>query len=148
MSRIGVMLCGHGSRSEAAVDEFAVLARKLPALLPPEWMVDYGYLEFANPVIRAGLDNLRKAGCERILAVPGMLFAAMHAKNDIPSVLRAYAAEHGIPVDYGRDLGVDARRITHWLQGTRPVPSGVWSDLQKIAMQRLTDVQDAAAGLL
>ncbi len=111
MSRIGVMLCGHGSRSEAAVDEFAVLARKLPALLPPEWMVDYGYLEFANPVIRAGLDNLRKAGCERILAVPGMLFAAMHAKNDIPSVLRAYAAEHGIPVDYGRDLGVDARMI-------------------------------------
>ena len=105
------MLCGHGSRSEAAVDEFAVLARKLPALLPPEWMVDYGYLEFANPVIRAGLDNLRKAGCERILAVPGMLFAAMHAKNDIPSVLRAYAAEHGIPVDYGRDLGVDARMI-------------------------------------
>ncbi|WP_068112829.1 sirohydrochlorin chelatase [Tropicimonas marinistellae] len=111
MSKIGVMLCGHGSRSQAAVDEFAVLARKLPALLPDDWMVDYGYLEFANPVIRAGLDNLREAGCERILAVPGMLFAAMHAKNDIPSVLNAYAAEHGIAVDYGRDLGVDARMI-------------------------------------
>ncbi len=91
MSRIGVMLCGHGSRSEAAVDEFAVLAQKLPALLPADWMVDYGYLEFANPVIRDGLDRLRQAGCDRILAVPGMLFAAMHAKNDIPSVLNAYA---------------------------------------------------------
>ncbi|MFV0334965.1 MAG: sirohydrochlorin chelatase [Tropicimonas sp.] len=111
MSRIGVMLCGHGSRSQEAVDEFAVLAQKLPALLPEGWMVDYGYLEFANPVIRAGLDTLREAGCGRILAVPGMLFAAMHAKNDIPSVLNAYAAEHGIQVDYGRDLGVDARMI-------------------------------------
>lgn len=111
MSKIGVMLCGHGSRSEAAVREFAVLAEKLPPLLPQDWLVDYGYLEFANPVIRQGLDNLREAGCDRILAVPGMLFAAMHAKNDIPSVLNAYARQHGISVDYGRDLGVDPRMI-------------------------------------
>ncbi|WP_172328533.1 sirohydrochlorin chelatase [Mangrovicoccus sp. HB161399] len=109
--KIGVMLCGHGSRSEAAVAEFAVLAEKLPRYLPPEWEVDYGYLEFANPVIRKGLDNLREAGCTRILAVPGMLFAAMHAKNDIPSVLNAYAAEHGVKVEYGRELGVDPRMV-------------------------------------
>jgi len=109
--KIGVMLCGHGSRSEAAVREFAVLAEKLPAYLPPEWEVDYGYLEFANPVIRTGLDNLREKGCEKILAVPGMLFAAMHAKNDIPSVLDAYSQEHGIPVEYGRELGVDPKMI-------------------------------------
>ena len=29
--KTGVMICGHGSRSQAAVDEFAVLAKKLPA---------------------------------------------------------------------------------------------------------------------
>jgi len=111
MSKIGVMICGHGSRSQAAVDEFAVLAQKLPALLPSDWMVDYGYLEFANPVIRDGLDRLREAGCERILAVPGMLFAAMHAKNDIPTVLNTYGAKHGIDVSYGRELGVDPKMI-------------------------------------
>jgi len=111
MSKIGVMICGHGSRSDAAVKEFAVLAQKLPALLPPEWPVDYGYLEFANPVIRDGLDRLRAAGCDRILAVPGMLFAAMHTKNDIPTVLNTYGAKHGIDVTYGRELGVDPRMI-------------------------------------
>lgn len=111
MAKIGVMLCGHGSRSMAAVNEFAVLSDRLPNLLPKEWMVDYGYLEFADPVIRTGLDRLRQAGCDRILAVPGMLFAAMHAKNDIPSVLRAYAKEHEIRVDYGRELGVDPKMI-------------------------------------
>ncbi len=111
MSKTGVMICGHGSRSQAAVDEFAVLAEKLPALLPSDWMVDYGYLEFANPVIRDGLDRLREAGCDRILAVPGMLFAAMHAKNDIPTVLNTYAAKHGIDVSYGRELGVDPKMI-------------------------------------
>ena len=111
MSKIGVMICGHDSRSQAAVDEFAVLAQRLPALLPSDWMVDYGYLEFANPVIRDGLDRLRDAGCDRILAVPGMLFAAMHSKNDIPTVLNTYAAKHGIDVSYGRELGVDPKMI-------------------------------------
>ncbi|MBY6164642.1 sirohydrochlorin chelatase [Pseudooceanicola nitratireducens] len=108
--KTGVMICGHGSRSQAAVDEFAVLAEKLPALLP-DWPVEYGYLEFANPVIRDGLDKLREAGCERILAVPGMLFAAMHAKNDIPTVLNTYAEKHGIEISYGRELGVDPKMI-------------------------------------
>ncbi|SFI79811.1 sirohydrochlorin chelatase [Albimonas pacifica] len=109
--KIGVMICGHGSRSQRAVDEFAVLAEKLPAFLPPEWAVEHGYLEFANPVLRDGLDKLREAGCTRILAVPGMLFAAMHAKNDIPSVLNTYARTHGIRVDYGRELGVDPKMV-------------------------------------
>ena len=105
MSKIGVMICGHGSRSQAAVDQFSVLAEKLPAYLPPEWAVEYGYLEFANPVIRDGFDRLRAHGCDKILAVPGMLFAAMHSKNDIPTVLNTYAAKHGIEVSYGRELG-------------------------------------------
>ncbi|WP_288929791.1 sirohydrochlorin chelatase [uncultured Maritimibacter sp.] len=111
MSKIGVMICGHGSRSQSAVDEFKVLAEKLPAFFPEDWMVDYGYLEFANPVIRVGLDNLREAGCDKILAVPGMLFAAMHSKNDIPTVLNTYGAEHGIDVSYGRELGVDPKMV-------------------------------------
>ena len=111
MSKIGVMICGHGSRSQAAVDQFSVLAEKLPAYLPPDWAVEYGYLEFANPVIRDGLDRLRAQGCDKILAVPGMLFAAMHSKNDIPTVLNTYAAKHGIDVSYGRELGVDPKMI-------------------------------------
>ena len=73
MSRYGVMVCGHGSRSQAAVDEFAVLAERLRDHFP-DWPVEYGYLEFANPVIRDGLDKLRQAGGDPILAGPGMLW--------------------------------------------------------------------------
>ncbi len=111
MSKTGVMICGHGSRSQAAVDQFSVLAEKLPRYFPEDWLVEYGYLEFANPVIRDGLDKLREAGCDKILAVPGMLFAAMHSKNDIPTVLNTYAAKHGIEISYGRELGVDPKMI-------------------------------------
>ena len=108
--KIGVMICGHGSRSQAAVDQFANFVEQLPEYLP-DWPLEYGYLEFANPLIRDGLDRLREQGCDHILAVPGMLFAAMHAKNDIPSVLNAYARQHGIRIEYGRDLGIDLSLI-------------------------------------
>ena len=109
-NKIGVMVCGHGSRSNAAVDQFAALVKQLPGYFP-DWPVEYGYLEFANPVIRNGLDRLRDQGCDHILAVPGMLFAAMHAKNDIPSVLNAYANQHNLKIEYGRDLGVDGKMV-------------------------------------
>jgi len=107
----GVMLCGHGSRNQRAVGEFAALADTLRDRLPGV-PVEYGYLEFADPVIHAGLDRLRALGLKRILAVPGMLFAAGHAKNDIPSVLNTYAARHpGLDITYGRELGVDPRML-------------------------------------
>lgn len=109
--RIGVMVCGHGSRNGRAIGEFGVVAQKLRRHFP-DWPVEHGYLEFAEPVLRDGLDRLRQAGCRRILAVPGMLFAAGHAKNDIPSVLNTYQAEHpGVTIDYGRELGIDPKMI-------------------------------------
>ena len=40
-----------------------------------------------------------------------MLFAAGHVKNDVPSVLNAYAAEHGLTIEFGRDLGIDPRLL-------------------------------------
>ena len=107
----GVMLCGHGSRNRLAVGEFATLADALKSRLPGV-PVEYGYLEFANPVIHLGLDRLREQGVKHVLAVPGMLFAAGHAKNDIPSVLKTYEATHpDLRITYGRELGVDTRML-------------------------------------
>jgi sirohydrochlorin cobaltochelatase len=107
---VGVLICGHGSRNRQAVGEFAQLAAGLRRRLP-QLPVEYGYLEFARPILRDGLESLRQQGVKRVLAVPGMLFAAGHAKNDIPSVLNTYAAETGLRIDYGRELGVDRSMI-------------------------------------
>ena len=107
---IGVLICGHGSRNRQAVGEFAQLAEGLRAKLPGV-PVEYGYLEFARPILRDGLESLQAQGVKRVLAVPGMLFAAGHAKNDIPSVLNTFSAESGLRIDYGRELGVDLSMI-------------------------------------
>ena len=109
-AEVGVLICGHGSRNRLAVEEFARLAEGLrPRMggLP----VEHGYLEFAKPILRDSLDRLREKGVKRVLAVPAMLFAAGHAKNDIPSVLNTYSAETGQTIDYGRELGVDRLMI-------------------------------------
>ncbi|PCJ87581.1 MAG: sirohydrochlorin chelatase [Hyphomicrobiales bacterium] len=109
--KIGVMVCGHGSRNRNAVGQFSVLAERLRPHFP-DWPVEYGYLEFANPIFGDGLDKLRDAGCNRILAVPGMLFAGGHAKNDIPSVLNTYQAQNpGVRIEYGRELGIDPKML-------------------------------------
>ncbi len=105
------MLCGHGSRDEGAVAEFeklAVAIRERADGIP----VEYGFLEFATPVIKEGLSALVEQGVTDVLAVPGMLFAAGHAKNDIPSVLNTWAAgADGIDIRYGRELAIDLKML-------------------------------------
>jgi sirohydrochlorin cobaltochelatase len=110
MGKIGVMVCGHGSRDLDAIAQFNALVGRLAGRLP-HYPVESGFLEFARPVLREGLDALRAQGVERVLAVPGMLFAAGYVKNDVPSVLNQYAAEHGLAIEFGRELGIDPKLL-------------------------------------
>ncbi|WP_096704621.1 sirohydrochlorin chelatase [Magnetospirillum sp. 15-1] len=109
--KIGVMLCGHGSRDVDAIREFQALAGHLAQRLP-QYAVDSGFLEFATPIIRTGLDALKAKGVSRILAVPGMLFAAGHVKNDLPWEINSFAAENpDLPITFGRELAIDTKLL-------------------------------------
>ena len=88
--KTGLMICGQGSRDDGAVNEFNALAGHLKKRLP-EYDIESGFLEFASPVLRTGLDKLKERGSERILCLPGMLFAAGHVKNDLPSEVNEFA---------------------------------------------------------
>ncbi|MEM7406042.1 MAG: sirohydrochlorin chelatase [Pseudomonadota bacterium] len=111
MTTTGLMICGHGSRSKSAEAEFSLLAKGLRARYP-DVPVEYGFLEYSAPNIHMGLDALVAAGVTEIVAVPGMLFAATHAKNDIPSVLTTYGQKHpGVTMRYGRELGLHPQMI-------------------------------------
>ena len=107
----GVLICGHGSRDVDAIAEFEVMAKHLEQRLP-QYPVGSAYLEFARPVIRDGLEALKARGARRILAVPAMLFAAGHVKNDLPWELNSFVAENpDISVEYGRDLSIDLKLL-------------------------------------
>jgi sirohydrochlorin ferrochelatase len=87
MARIGVMVCGHGSRDVAAVDEFHGLVRKLAERLP-EHPLESGFLEFARPIIREGLDQLRECGVDHVLAVIGRGTSDPDANGNVAKVAR------------------------------------------------------------
>ena len=128
LTKLGICICGHGSRHKLAVKEFSNLSKSLEARLNGI-PLEFGYLEFARPIIREGLDKLVAQSVNRIIAIPAMLFAAGHAKNDIPALLKEYSLEKGVKIDYGRELGVNnlmvgaaGSRINDVIQSSRPFP--------------------------
>lgn len=106
-----VLICGHGSRDVDAIAEFEAMAGHLKQRLQP-YPVGSAYLEFARPIIREGLEALKAQGARKILALPAMLFAAGHVKNDLPWELNSFASENpDLAVEYGRDLAVDLKLL-------------------------------------
>jgi sirohydrochlorin cobaltochelatase len=106
-----VLLCGHGSRDSEGVAEFEAFRAAAAARLAPVPVIG-SYLEFATPNIHDGLQQLYDQGARRIHALPVMLFAAGHVKNDIPWELNSFAKAHGdASVDFGRELALDPKLI-------------------------------------
>lgn len=106
-----LLVVGHGSRDVDAVAEFHRLAEHFQEKYPDR-LCATGFLEFARPVIADGIDKLVAQGATKITAIPGMLMAAGHAKNDIPSELNTLQAEiEGIDITYGTHLGVHANMV-------------------------------------
>src|SRR5712672_549022 len=111
MTETAVLLCGHGSRDPEAVREFEIAAAGLRSRLPG-FDFAIGYLEFARPTIRDGLAILAARGARRVLAIPGMLFAASHVKNDLPWEMNSFIADNpAIDVRLARDLGIDPKLL-------------------------------------
>ena len=108
---IGILICGHGSRNKLALEEFKELTKCIQKRFS-SIKVEYGFLEFAKPSIIDGLEKLKRYSVKKVIAIPAMLFAAGHVKNDIPSVLMSYAKENNIEINYGRELGINNLMIS------------------------------------
>lgn len=110
-SKPAILVVGHGSRDVEGVNEFFRLAGHLRETFP-ERLCTTGFLEFVRPTIAEGLEELIDQGAREITAVPGMLMAAGHAKNDIPSELNTFQMENpGVKITYGVELGVHAKML-------------------------------------
>ena len=96
-NKVGILICGHGSRNKLAIKEFQELAKLIQKRFP-KFKVEYGFLEFANPSLTEALDNLKNNSIKKVIAIPAMLFAAGHVKNDIPSVLKKYANKSNMEI--------------------------------------------------
>jgi sirohydrochlorin cobaltochelatase len=123
-----VLFVGHGSRDAEGTQEFCHLVDQFRSV-DPERIVEHGFLEFARPVITDAVDRCVARGARTVAVLPGMLMAAGHAKNDIPSEI--HEARHKYPdvrFHYGRHLHLHAKilqlcrlRIEQTLATARPI---------------------------
>src|SRR5258707_5141020 len=88
----GLLLVGHGTRDAAGLDEFAVVVERVRVAASEP--VEGCFLELARPTIGEGLARLVDRGVRRVTVVPVLLFAAGHAKRDIPAAVEEAAARH------------------------------------------------------
>ena len=101
-----LLIVGHGSRDLRGAREF----RELVALVKernPALAVEGGFIELSRPPISECVNRLAGGGARNIAAVPLMLLAAGHAKDDIPATLVREKMSHPeVGFEYGRALGI------------------------------------------
>ena len=101
-----LLVVGHGSRDPRGAQEFHELVALLRAR-DAGLKVEGGFIEFSQPPISECVERLVGAGAREISAVPLMLLAAGHAKDDIPATLVREKMSHPeVNFHYGRALGI------------------------------------------
>jgi len=107
--RSALLFVGHGSRDVEGTEEFKRLVDSFRRAEPGR-IVECGFLEFAGPVIEEGIASCVRRGAKTITLLPGMLMAAGHAKNDIPSEIHdARRLYPDVAFHYGRHLHLHAK---------------------------------------
>ena len=89
----GLLLVGHGTRDPIGVAEFLETAADVAALVDPR-PVEPCFLELNSPTIDVAVARLARRGVRRLTVMPLLLFAADHAKQDIPAAVAAAMANH------------------------------------------------------
>ena len=106
-----IVLAGHGSRDPDGIREFEALV-SLTQARGPGRLIKHGYLEFATPTIDEAVNAAIQGGASRIAMVPGVLLAATHAKNDMPSELLALKQAHpGIEFHFGAAMDLHPKLL-------------------------------------
>jgi sirohydrochlorin cobaltochelatase len=102
-----ILFIGHGSRVTEANEELLSFTRRLSVKFD-SLITETCFLEWAFPNILQGMELCVKRGATRIILLPIMLFAAGHAKVDIPMVLTQARQKYPhVEFIYETPLGVD-----------------------------------------
>ena len=101
----GILLIGHGTRNAAGIAQFYDLCQCVAERLAPV-PVEPAFLELQQPDIGQAVSRLIERGCRRLTVLPLLLFAAGHAKRDIPSAVQAAVKQSGA-------AGIEVRQAAH-----------------------------------
>ncbi len=120
----GVLLIGHGTRDTIGTDQFFELSNRLAFAVDP-MPVKAALLEFQQPTISQAWQALAELGIRHIHVAPLLLFAAGHAKQDIPQLIdQCSAATPEITYDQSLPLSRHQAIVDLVVQRVQQVLSG------------------------
>ncbi|WP_028589800.1 sirohydrochlorin chelatase [Paenibacillus massiliensis] len=106
-----ILLIGHGSRDPEGNEQLLAFAEAIAARVP-DTCVETCFLELTRPTIAEGVTACVNRGATRVVLIPIILFAAGHAKIDIPMAIdRAKAKYPEVEFVYGRPIGVHEKIV-------------------------------------
>lgn len=82
----GILLVGHGTRDQCGTADFHTLCRRVTVDFSP-LTVEPSFLEISAPTVSIGVRRLINAGARQIVVAPLLLFAAGHARRDLPQAV-------------------------------------------------------------
>ncbi|MCA9028229.1 MAG: CbiX/SirB N-terminal domain-containing protein [Planctomycetaceae bacterium] len=91
--RAAILLIAHGSRVDAANADLRKLAAMISERIP-EAIVEYAYLELAEPSIPDGLEACVERGAEEVRMLPWFLSAGSHVTHDLEANRRRFIEKH------------------------------------------------------
>jgi sirohydrochlorin ferrochelatase len=132
-SSTGVLLIGHGTRSPVGRRQCIALAELLRQHLSEHgasrWPLELAFLELAEPGIPEALGRLLARQVDRLIVFPLLLFAAGHARDDIPQAVRQALVKHGatdLPWVQAAPLGCHPAMLELSARQCQDAPGGAW----------------------
>ena len=107
----GILICGHGSRSAEAFEDFKNFVEKYK-VLHPNVLVAYGFLELSKPTFAEAVSSLYNQGVREIEAMQLFLFSGKHISEDIPKQLQEIESQYSdLKIIIHEPIGKDNRLL-------------------------------------
>ncbi len=116
MDKIGILLVGHGSRLEYNKQLITMTAEMMKDKRP-DYIVKSCFLEYSNPNVTEGMEQMKGEDLDILLVVPLFLAKGIHILRDIPRLLGLergkktgqFTLSNGkmVPFAYAEPIGID-----------------------------------------
>lgn len=109
-----IILLAHGSSDRRWCETFEALAAPTLEAVPDSVVA---YMELAEPSMEQVVAQASAAGCRDFTVLPLFLAAGRHLRKDVPAMIAAMEAEHGVrirlapPVGENPQLGLAIRDV-------------------------------------
>lgn len=106
-----ILYVAHGTRVKAGEQQAIDFIKRVQKEINMP-IQEIAFLELSSPTVEQGIKSCVEQGASEILVIPLLLFAAQHAKSDIPEILMKVMENYpNINVKFGNPIGITRKMV-------------------------------------